>query len=252
MPLGTFRRWTARTWIVILLLLALAWWRKGTLPTPQAIQPELLQNPVQATTDHRPFTFDYRGHRYAVRPVATYDLYGLVVTHNNIHSIGDMYHDKTAVDTRDFCVLWGDNLTRNDYLRASYSSGSFTCHVKWPPGVHLDLNAIGNNHLITDDSSIRRAIGRVHLGDQIHLRGLLVDYQSDDWGSFWRRTSTRRDDRDCEVVFVQAIDILRGGTPGWYRLYSVTRVLAIALPVLWLVLFVVDAGRGGVTVGRLG
>lgn len=251
MPLGTPRRWIERAWIIVLLLLAIAWWRKGALPAPREIRPELLQNPVQAGTDRQPFAFDYRGHHYSVRPVATYDLYGLVVTHNDIHSIGDMYHDRTAVDTRDFCVLWGDNLGRGDYLRASYSSGSFTCYVKWPQGVHLDLTAIGNNHLITDDPAIRKAIGRVRLGDQIHLRGLLVNYQSDDWGTFWRRTSTRRDDRDCEVVFVQSIDILRRGTAGWYLLYGISRVLAIALPILWLALFVIDAGRGGASIGKL-
>jgi len=245
MPLSRLRRWIVRVWVVALVLTALAWWRKGTLPPPDEIHPELLRTPFQESTDREPFAFDYRGHHYSVRPVATYDLYGLVVTHNNIHSIGDMYHDRTAVDTRDFCVLWGDNLSRTDYLRASYSSGSFTCHVRWPAGVHLDLNAIGNNHLITDDATVRAAIGRVQLGDQVHLRGLLVDYQAENWGTFWRRTSTRRDDRDCEVVFVQSVDVLQRGTPGWYRLFRLGRGLSLAFPVIWLALFVVDAAQGG-------
>ena len=39
----------------------------------------------------------------------------------------------------------------------------------------------------------------------------------------WRMTSTTRNDSGngaCEVVFVEAIDILQHGTPGWYTTYT--------------------------------
>jgi len=186
-----------------------------------------------------------------VRPVASYELWGLVVSHNDIKSVADIYHDRSSVDTKDLCVVWGDNLRRDDYRRVKFWSGPFTCYFRIPDGTAFALDGAGNNHLITDRPEVRRAIAGVHIGDQVHLRGLLVDYQMDDWEDFWRRTSTVRNDSDCEVVFVQSLEVLRRGTPAWYAARRLGWILLLGGAVAWFVVYAIEAGRGTGSVGRI-
>lgn len=246
------RRAVGYGFVAALALLALSWLMAGRLPGPDAIDPALTPPPRQEATDRRPFTFPYKGRSCRVRPVATYELTGVVVSHNDISSVADIYHDRTSVDTKDLCVVWGPNLATGQYLQSRYKSGPFTCYVHFREGVPFDLAGLGNNHLITDSPAIRRQIAGVQIGDQVRLRGLLVDYQMEDWEGFWRRTSTRRDDFDCEVLFVERIDVLHRATPGWYAAGRLARLLLVALPLLWILLYWLQIRSGdSVSVGQI-
>ena len=246
------RRLVGPLLLVALAVTAISWFFKGDLVGPERIQPDLLQPPQQESTDREPFSFEYKGKECRVEPVATYELWGLVVSHNNIHSFADIYHDSTSVDTKDLCVIWGGNLETPDYRQVDFKSGPWTCYFKYPRGVQFHHNGLGNNHLITDDPMIRRTLDRVRVGDQIHLEGLLVDYQMDDWQGFWRRTSTRRDDNDCEVFFLEEAEVLRRGTPGWYTIFRLGWISLLLLPVAYLVLMWIEAGQEDTTtLGRL-
>jgi hypothetical protein len=246
------RPWLRRSFLGALTLLAVAWWQKGSLVGPDGVRPELLAMPNQSSTERAPFAFAYRSRQCLVRPVASYDVWGLVVSHNDIGSVADIYHDASSVDTKDLCLLWGESLRHPDYLRARFHSGPFTCYASWSePLANLHLDGIGNNHLITDSPAVRRAIDGVRIGDQVRLRGLLVDYQMDDWRDFWRRTSTVRDDRDCEVLFVEDLAVIRRGTPGWYLLWQLAIAVLLTVPILYGVLFWLTAGRDPVKLGQL-
>jgi hypothetical protein len=249
--LPRLRRLAGRLCLAGLLLVALGSWRRGRLEPPAAILPALLRPPLQTATERGPFEFQYRGRACRVRPVASYELWGLVVTHNDIESVADIYHDRSSVDTKDLCVVWGDNLRREDYRRVKFWSGPFTCYFRIPDGARFALDGAANNHLIADRPEIRDAIAGVRVGDQVHLRGLLVDYQMDDWEGFWRRTSQARNDSDCEVLFVESLAVLRRGTPGWYLAHRLGWVVLIGGAVLWMGLFAAEAGRGTGSVGRI-
>ena len=179
--------------------------------------------------------------------MASYELWGLVVSHNDIESLADIYHDSTSVDTKDLCVIWGENLERPDYLEVDFKSGPWTCYFRYPAGVVFHHDALGNNHLITDDPALRTALEQVRVGDQVHLEGKLVNYQMDDWRGFWRRTSTTRDDNDCEVLFLEGLSVLRRGTPGWYAMYRIGRIALVALPLIYLGLMWLEAGSSDTT-----
>lgn len=228
-----------------LALTASAWVMKGRLPERAAIRQELRSDPAQQPTAAEPFSFTYKGRVCRVRPVASYEIAGLVVSHNNIESFADLYHDSTSVDTKDLCVIWGRNLETDDYKRVHFRSGSFTCYFRYPAGVKFWLRAGSNNHLITDSQEIREQIAGIRIGDQVRLGGLLVDYQMDDWRDFWRETSTVRNDDGCEVLFVTEVEVLRRGTPGWYLAYRVGWLLVVGLPALYLVTLHRSVRRGG-------
>ena len=232
-------------------LTVVAWRMKGTLVTSDEVEAALLEEPKQGATTREPFEFEYKGKQCRVQPVASYDLWGLVVSHNNIKSLADMYHDSTSVDTKDLCVIWGSNLESDDFRDVEFKSGSWTCYFRYPAGVKFAHHELGNNHLITDDPGIRDQIARVNVGDQIHMKGMLVDYQVEDWKSFWRRSSTVRTDTLCEVVFVEELEILEKGTPGWYAAFRIGRGLILALPVLYLVVFWLESGSSNSQLGKL-
>ena len=246
------RRLVGPLWLVALTVTVISWFSKGDLVGPESIHADLRQPPHQDLIDREPFAFEYKGQECRVEPVATYELWGLVVSHNNIHSVADIYHDSTSVDTKDLCVIWGANLETSDYQQVGFKSGPWTCYFKYPRGVQFHHDGLGNNHLITDNPLIRRTLDQTRVGDQIHLKGLLVNYQMDDWQEFWRRTSTRRDDNDCEVFYLEEVQVLRRGTPGWYALYRLGWITLLLLPVAYLVLMWIEAGgEDTTTLGRL-
>ncbi|HVR28968.1 MAG TPA: hypothetical protein VMS86_05480 [Thermoanaerobaculia bacterium] len=239
-----------RAFLGALALLAASWYLKGRPIAPAEIDRALLSAPVQRPTSRAPFAFTYRGQACRVRPVAEYELHGLVVSHNDIESFADIYHDSSSVDTKDLCVLWGGSLQSEDSHRVRFSSGPFTCYFRYPPGIRFDPKELSNNHLITDDAAVRRRLASVNVGDQVRLQGLLVDYQMEDWRDFWRKTSTRRDDDGCEVVFVETLEVLREGAPLWNRLYRMSWALIAALPVAYLVAAWLEAGPPPATARR--
>ena len=249
--LAALRRCIGWTFLAAAVLLPLGSRLGRRLPPPRDLLPELTRAPVQEPTDRAPFDFTYKGKRCFVRPVATYELWGLVVSRNDIHSVSDIYHDATSVDTRDLCVVWGRNVASGNYGAAEFWSGPFTCYVRTPDGLELDSAAVGNNHLITDQPELRRALAKVDVGDQVHLRGLLVDYRMEDWGEFWRRTSRVRDDSGCEVIFLEQLDVLARSAPLWRAAARLAKALLAALPVAWLGVTWLEAKRGRSSLGEL-
>lgn len=226
---------------------ALAWWRKGTFVSHTAIDRRLLEEPRQTETTRPPFTFPYRGETYEVKPVADYEIAGLVVAHNDPGGFGDVYHDDRSVDTKDLGLIWGPNLRNDDFHRVEFWSVSWTVNFRWPGGVEFYPEAVSNNHLITPHAKVREAIARVRVGDQVLIKGTLCDYTAagDPSGS-WRRSSTTRADTGngaCEVLCVEELKVLHRGTPVAYALFSLGRLLLGLLVVAKAGTLLVEASR---------
>ena len=228
------------------LLFGLAWHRQERLPQPQDLRPELFQAPLQTPLEDLPFQFSYRNHDYEVKTFADYELWGVIVSHNNISGVGDIYHDADSLDTKDICVLWGGNTARDDYLRVSFSSGAWTCYYEYPAGVTFNASEVSNNHLITDSPVIRKQIDGLRRGDQVHLRGRLVGYRDRLWGNFWRNSSLTRADSGngaCEVVFVDDIEVLKPANPQWRAAFRISGWAALALLIVRALLFLAEMFR---------
>ncbi len=220
------------------LLMVVSCTQKGSLPGPEQVDEQLLEEPRQTKTHREPFSFEYAGKRIDVRPVAEYELYGLVVTHNNIDGIADNVHDTTSVDTRDLCVLWGQNLSQGDYQKVKFKSGPSFCYFSYRENQLFFDDALANNHMITESPELRKALEKVRIGDQIRFKGLLVDYTVEDWQGWWRRTSrTRKDGGNgaCEVVLFEELEIIEAGTPLWYTLYRTGQAGLALVPVFFLI-----------------
>lgn len=245
-PLDGRRRVLGIVALALAGLCLLAWMNKGGLPAPAEIDRALLAAPRQEPSQREPFEFTYEGHAVKVRPVAEYELWGLVVSHNDIRSIADIYHDSSSVDTKDLCVVWGSNLETGEVRRVEFESGPWTCYYRYPEGVRFAGAEMSNNHLVTDSDALRAALDDIRVGDQIHVRGALVDYQLDDWRDFWRRSSRVRTDGGngaCEVLYFEELEVLVPGTPIWYGLFGASLWLLAGVGGLFLHSIWVDSMR---------
>ncbi len=200
-----------------------SWWLKGAFPKAADILPELRQEPIQQPTSRKEFSFLYKGERYRVKPVAEYEMWGLAVDHNDIHAFWDIYHTSDSVDILDLGVIWGKNVETDDFHRVKMWSSSWCINWQYPAGVKFSPHHIANNHFISDDERTRKQILKVRKGDQVHFKGMLVNYQAMSQPDFWRKSSLTRTDTGgtaCEVVFVESIEVLKAATPVWYFLYE--------------------------------
>ncbi len=68
---------------LFIVALVLSYLRKDQLPDYNSIHSSLLKAPVQRSIGSTEFKIDFKGRSYQVRPRATYDLHGLIVSHNN-------------------------------------------------------------------------------------------------------------------------------------------------------------------------
>jgi len=196
-------------------------WQESSLPDTSSMLKSSFRDPIQNNITERSFSFSYRGERYDIEPVAKYELWGLVVTKNNINSWADIMHTDASVDIKDVCVIWGENVASSDYKNVKFSSSDFTCYFQYPYQTVFDHDKISNNHLLSDDAVVRHAIRKVKIGDQIHIKGMLVNYSPRSNPNWVRRTSTVRTDSGngaCEVFFVKEFEVLYSSNAIWYTL----------------------------------
>ena len=209
--MNRFYKYWKITFLILIVLLVFSFFVKDTLPDYKEIDTSLLKEPLQTTTSKSDFTFTYKNKEYFVHPVYDYELWGLVVSHNDINSIFDSYHDKNSVDIKDLCVIWGSpNLTSNDFHDVKYWNISWSCNWQYLQGINFSSRELSNNHLLSDNKIIRDKIKNVHIGDQIHIKGSLVNYEYDNY--YPRISSISRDDTGnhaCEVIYVDEFEFIK-------------------------------------------
>lgn len=235
----TLQKFLTALWLAAWPALFLANHFKGRPPAVRTLMPEVRRTPVQTETAESPFSFAYRGRPYDVKPLAGYELWGLIVSHNDIGSVADIYHGADAVDTKDVCVAWGEAVATDAIAEVKFRNGPFTCYFQYPEGVDFHQQDVSNNHLLTKDPAVREKINGLRVGDQIHFKGLLVSYRPADEPDNWRTSSLTRSDTGpgaCEVVFARELDVLARGTPGWYACWRGALSLLIGTPLLKLAL----------------
>jgi len=211
--------------ILSFLILIGSWLSTKQLPLSNDIVSEMLNEPVQTPTREKPFDFYYRKKQYLVKPVANYELWGVVVTHNNITGMTDITHTEDSVDLKDLCVVWGDNIKANHYREVSYSSGDFTCFFSYQRPLQFNHSQLSNNHLLSDNKQVRDLIRGTNIGDQIYLKGMLVNYAPASNPQWVRRSSTIRNDagkRACEVVFVNDFEIIKSSNDTAHWIFSLS------------------------------
>ncbi len=242
----------AQNWLAILFVLCVigAIWlsfRPVALPDAALVDSAIKEGePLQEASDQRVFTTTIKGYTYTLTPRAAYDISGLVVSQHRGDALFNLYHKADPGNIKDVCVVWGEAITNGSYRKVSYKSEEFTCYYGWSGIITPPFNPekVANNHLIPANDAVARQIDAIRVGDQIRMKGLLVDYKvsSDGREIFTRRTSLTRKDIGngaCEILYLTDMSVVRPGnhleadaaTYAWYASLGVF----VALGVVWLV-----------------
>jgi hypothetical protein len=200
--------------------------------------------PFQEATDQPPFAVSIAGHTYTLTPRASYDISGLVVSQHRGAAFTNIYHEADPGNIKDVCVVWGEAITNGSYRSVRFRSEEFTCYYSWSGVITPPFNpaTMSNNHLIPATPEVAAQIGAIHVGDQIRMTGLLVDYtvSKDGREVLSRRTSLTRKDAGngaCEILYTTSLSVVVPGNhlemdAGRYAWYT-SLGLTLALAVIW-------------------
>jgi hypothetical protein len=253
-PLGTAvlrshvdRRPYQRLYLVMLFFLALmvlCYVRDERLPAPQQLDAAIAKEPLQEATSVEPFDKSVDGEQYHLVPMASYDITALVVSAHDSRTWWDYIHKEAGdfINVNDLCVVWGPDATSGLYLKASFSNSEFSCQWSAPDSVihALDYDGISNNHLLTEDRFAARELRDVRIGDQIRIRGYLVNYANKTRApQSYRNTSLVRTDTGdgaCEIIYVKDLTVLHAGTRLWLILKYVCALALVCCAGVWLAL----------------
>jgi hypothetical protein len=234
---------------IVIIILVVSFMKIKELPSQDKITNDLLKDPIQTSTTRENFSFNYRNKSYQVKPVADYELWGLVVSKNNINAWYNYYHDKNSVNLKDICIVWGKNITNNVYQdpNITFKSGEWTCYANWNGHMTNTFypDNLSNNHLLTANEAIQKIIKSVNIGDQIYLKGSLVDY-NEKGQTQYRMTSVLRTDSNqdsrsggaCEIVYVDDIKVLQKNQSFWHAIYQLSKALLLGLILIQLIIYV--------------
>lgn len=198
-------------WLLVgsLTALGISYFQKDALPDPNFYNDDVLREPKQTKTDKKPFQVTVKDQTYTIKPQYDYELHGMVVSYHHSDSFADIYHAdwKDYINTKDICVIWGENVTSAIYKKLDFKNGTWTCWVRWgdhATGQQFKGEQLSNNHLLVHDSYISKQVRAAKPGDQIYLRGMLAKYENAGNG-FKRGTSTTRTDTGngaCETIYL--------------------------------------------------
>lgn len=224
------------------MLLVASLFLRHALPDPAELRTELRNEPLQEPAQVAPFQTTVRGVTYTVKPVADYEIWGLVVSNHDTSTWWNWIHKASNdnLNVVDLCVVFAENVKNGGYVGLDYSSGQFVCYVqtgsteKWQ---RFSMRALSNNHLLADRPSIVAKLRDVQIGDQVRIRGWLSEYAHNHGFAFTRGTSLTRDDTGngaCETIYVQEVEVLHAGGMPWRWLVWPAIGLIVAGVAFWL------------------
>lgn len=245
-------KYLSKTIFVLLLISAsalfYAYFAKNKLPDKGEVVEYLQEEPVQGSGESfDAINIDKGNVEYNIEPKHSYQLWGLVVAVNDNEKWYSRFKDMDPLNTKDICVLWGDNAEGEIYNNYSFKSIEYVCQYQsrevQDQSNILDGRQLSNNHLLPADDEIYDIIRQAKVGDQIYLEGYLSDYSIMENGqkTVSRGTSTTRIDTGngaCETVYVTDFQILKTGNEMAVQIYRIalyaTIVLAVAYPFMLL------------------
>lgn len=239
---------------ISLILFMLSYLYPSELPVVQDIDQKIVNfdTPNQNEVTKSPISTKIKSYDYQINPQFSYDLYGLVVSQYDSENWIDFTHKEDPGQSKDVCVVWGENISNGAYKKAKYNSGEFTCYYRWssPIDPPFDPTKISNNHLLPSNLEIHNKIKHVMIGDQIHATGYLVNYnvKKDDQEIFSRHTSTTRTDTGngaCEIIYVTQFDVIKSPNHWLSLSKQISLYTGLITGSIWLllVLFVAEPAQ---------
>lgn len=215
--------------LISIIALIISFFFVNRLPPKNAILKQLYNEPIQSPSFEPEFTVQKKNITYRIKPLYTYEMYGLVVTYHHSSSFMDISHRewKDFLNIKDISLIWGYNIKMGDYLKVKYSHADWTGYYQYYGTVNFNADHFSNNHLLTENPSLEKEIMRTRIGDQIYVKGYLVEY-SHNKSNFKRGTSSTRNDTGngaCETIYVTDYKIMKAANPQWRSLNRLSKYI---------------------------
>ncbi len=226
------------------LVMLVSYITKDTLSSSIDHSDLFIDPPKQYKTDKQSFDLEVNHEHYHITPKYDYTIEGIVVSTHHSDAFLDMAHDewRDYLNIADLCMIWGENVKNSVYKDMDFNNGNWTCYYSWPNSEvrqRFHEDQLSNNHLLSNNASIKQTIIDVEPGDHIRIEGILADYTNPANG-FNRKTSTTRTDRGqgaCETIFIEKFHILQQMNSFQRIIFDISKFLFIVSGIFFLLLF---------------
>ena len=239
-----FQHIKRKKFFIILAVFLVSYFNQKNYRRVNDINPALLREPVQIAAESREqIKFVKDGYEYSLTPLYHYEINAFLAGIMD-YRLFNVYQNSSVFPV-DLCLIWGDNVRNRLYKSQSvrFSQDCRFCLVSWPQGMHFNPNEMSNNHLLVKDERILSKIKGLAPGDQLKLKGALVNVEVKAIGKpvqatiTWRTSTSRADDGAgaCEVIYVEDIEVLKRANILWRVMYKIS-FYALVLLIIWNVI----------------
>lgn len=232
--------------IASLFAAAVSWWMRDELPPPARILENVYTEPKQVRVRRPSIDTSVDGIAYRIQPRYSYDMSALVVSLHDSDTWWDYAHKSwnDNINLMDLCVVWGESAKNGAYQGISFSNNQWECHWStrsqkaWQA---FDQTEVANNHMVTDDPAVAKALRAVRIGDQIRVQGYLVDYTTYVNGrEMGKRISSevRTDTGNgaCEVLYIESLELLDSAGRRWRIGLNIALAILALSVIAWMFL----------------
>lgn len=230
--------------LVFFAVFAVTFFTRNNSRGVREIAPEVLRQPVQRKIYAAEIIrFTRYGFSYEVKPLYEYVINALIVNKMYYRLFSIYNYDK--VFPMDLCLIWGSNVESGVFRNKSvkFSQDCRWCWAEWFGNVNFNLDEMSNNHLLLNNPKLERKIKTLVIGDQIKIKGKLVNVKAnlvgkpgrfDEKNLTWNTSTTRTDSGAgaCEVIYVEDLQILKKSNVISYYLFHISLYGLLAL-IIW-------------------
>ncbi len=234
-------------WSLVIFVI-ISFFGRNNFRTVKNPDPALFEEPKKsALLDSELIEFSEDGFDFILTPLYEYEMSVLVVNRFDY-----TWFSLTRADSAipmDLCVTWGDNVENGAFRHSSVSfrQDFRFCIGSWERGANFSWAEVSNNHLIIKDPDIRKKAMSIIEGDQIRLKGKLVNLKAENkngkTGKYEAQTrnwnsSIKLGDSGagaCEVILVEDLEIIKKGNPIFFYGFKISSLM-LAIFVGWKII----------------
>lgn len=245
--------------IILLVLLLLSIWMyfsRNNYKSVDNIHLEVIKEPIQTEAKSKePIRFIKDEYQYELKPLFDYEVSAMIV-HKMDYRWFSIYK-MDSVFPVDLILLWGDNVKNRVYQDKSvkFSQDGRFGYWRWGNGIKFNNDEVANTHLIVKDSELERKVKTLINGDQLRIKGQLVEVNAKNSGkpgkydpaSFSLKSSIVRNDTGagaCEIINVDSLEILEKANIMPDSIFKISFTLLIIMVFLNILFFFLDIFRG--------